>query len=131
MKRLLAKLPRSSSGSRELSARSSAAALPADILEVSMTDCASDLAGWVLVSSAICFSGASSGVFIKCCSLLRMLPEQVARLEFAGVPVTGAAHFRDAEMIRKTQRPAAQRRETGAENHAVIGVLGRRDNLFL
>ena len=37
MKRLLAKLPRSSSGSRELSASSSAAALPADIFEVSMT----------------------------------------------------------------------------------------------
>jgi len=38
MKRLLAKLPRSSSGSRELSASSSAAALPADIFDVSMTD---------------------------------------------------------------------------------------------
>ena len=38
MKRLLAKLPRSSSGSRELSASSSAARFPSDILEVSMTD---------------------------------------------------------------------------------------------
>ena len=62
MKRLLAKLPRSSSGSRELSARSSAAALPADILEVSITDAGA--CGFALVSSAICFSGASSGEFI-------------------------------------------------------------------
>ena len=38
MKRLLAKLPRSSSGSRDASASSSAARLPSDILEVSMTD---------------------------------------------------------------------------------------------
>src|SRR4030095_1349391 len=103
--RLLAKLPRSSSGSRELSARSSAAALPADIFEVSMTDCASALAGWALVSSAICFSGASSGVFIKFRSFFRVLPEQIAGLELAAVALSGAHHLRDAEMIGKTQRP--------------------------
>src|SRR5919112_608652 len=59
MKRLLAKLPRSSRGSRELSASSSAAALPADIFDVSITG-AAPLA---VVSSAICFSGASSDAF--------------------------------------------------------------------
>ena len=63
MKRLLAKLPRSSSGSRELSARSSAAAFPADILEVSITD--ADETGFALVSSTICFSGASGGEFMR------------------------------------------------------------------
>src|SRR6476469_5568328 len=61
MNRLLAKLPRSSSGSRELSASSSAAALPADILDVSITDAVD---GFAVVSSAICFSGASSDDFI-------------------------------------------------------------------
>src|SRR6185369_13709515 len=63
MNRLLAKLPRSSSGSREASASSSAAALPADIFDVSITD-AAGLADFALVSSATCFSGASSGDFI-------------------------------------------------------------------
>src|ERR1700726_2825267 len=76
MKRLLAKLPRSSSGSRELSASSRAAALPADIFEVSITgagvagsppDESVRLADLALVSSAICFSGASSDDFIIKC----------------------------------------------------------------
>src|SRR3954471_17007007 len=62
IKRLLAKLPRSSSGSRELSASSRAAALPADIFDVSMTG--AGVAGLALVSSDICFSGASSDDFI-------------------------------------------------------------------
>src|SRR5947207_5374972 len=75
MKRLLAKLPRSSSGSRDASANSSASRCPFDILEVSMTDAAGfsglpldesvRLADLALVSSAICFSGASSGLFIS------------------------------------------------------------------
>src|SRR6476619_6051057 len=130
MNKLLAKLPRSSSGSRELSARSRAAALPADIFEVSMTDCASALAGWALVSSAICFSGASSGVFIEFRSFFRVLPEQIARLKFPAVAVARADHFRDAKMIRKTERPAPQRRETGPENHSVVGILRQCDDLF-
>src|SRR5882724_8455018 len=75
MKRLLEKLPRSSSGSRDASASSSASRCPFDIFDVSITEAAgfpgsppdesvrpADLA---LVSSAICFSGASSGDFIK------------------------------------------------------------------
>src|SRR5712675_584899 len=65
MKRLLAKLPRSSSGSREASASSSASRLPLDIFEVSITAAASRFSGFALVSSAICFSGASSGDFIS------------------------------------------------------------------
>src|SRR5712691_9256832 len=112
MKRLLAKLPRSSSGSRELSARSSAAALPADILEVSMTDCASVGADFALVSSAICFSGASSGVFITSGAVPSMLTQQIAGREFAAVPFASADHFRSAKVIGETQRPAAQRGES-------------------
>src|SRR6266478_5910685 len=64
MKRLLAKLPRSSSGSRDASANSSASRLPFDIFDVSMTAHVS-FSGLALVSSAICFSGASSGDFIR------------------------------------------------------------------
>src|SRR6266567_4726563 len=62
MKRLLAKLPRSSSGSRAASASSSASRWPFAIFDVSMT-AATVLSGFALVSSAICFSGASSGDF--------------------------------------------------------------------
>src|ERR1043166_4375339 len=131
MKRLLAKLPRSSSGSRELSARSSAAALPADILEVSMTDCASVWADFALVSSAICFSGASSGVFIKFRPLFGVLPEQAAGLELSAVSLARASHLCRAEIIGKTERSAAQWRKAGAENHAVIRILRRRHDLFL
>src|SRR4051812_2620635 len=64
MNRLLAKLPRSSSGSREASASSRAARLPSDILEVSMIEAGARFSGLALVSSLICFSGASSGDFI-------------------------------------------------------------------
>ena len=59
-----------------------------------------------------------------------MLAQQIARLELAAVPVSGADHFRDAEMIGESKRSAAERCETGAENHSVIGVLRRRDDLF-
>src|SRR5207249_9475279 len=64
MKRLLAKLPRSSSGSREASASSSASRLPFDIFDVSI---AVDVgfAVLALVSAATCFSGASRGDFIE------------------------------------------------------------------
>src|SRR6266700_1583978 len=62
MKRLLAKLPRSSSGSRAASASSSASRWPFAIFDVSMT-AATVLSGFALVSSAICFSGASRGDF--------------------------------------------------------------------
>ena len=41
------------------------AALPADILEVSMTECVAALVEFAPVSAAICFSGASSGVFMS------------------------------------------------------------------
>src|SRR5438874_902731 len=66
MNRLLAKLPRSSRGSRELSASSSAAAFPADIFEVSITDADPDLAddSFAPVSALICSGGASSDDFI-------------------------------------------------------------------
>src|ERR1700737_1544596 len=64
MKRLLAKLPRSSSGSREASASSSASRCPFDIFEVSMTEEAAAFSRVALVSAATCFSGASSGLFI-------------------------------------------------------------------
>src|ERR1700719_646459 len=60
---MLAKLPRSSSGSRDASASSRASRLPFDILEVSMTE--AGFSGFALVSSAICFSGASNGDFIS------------------------------------------------------------------
>src|SRR5436305_6863955 len=63
MKRLLAKLPRSSSGSRAASASSSASRWPFAIFDVSMTIRAG-CSGFALVSSAICFSSASSGDFI-------------------------------------------------------------------
>ena len=66
---------------------------------------------------------------IKFRSFFRVLPEQIARLEFPAVAVARADHFRDAKMIRKTQRPAAQRRETGSEDHSVVGILRRRDDL--
>ncbi len=66
MNRLLAKLPRSSSGSREASARSSAAAFPADILDVSITEVAACVGGFLPASSVIGFSGVSSGAFIRC-----------------------------------------------------------------
>src|SRR5436853_199018 len=65
MKRLLAKLPRSSSGSREASASSSASRLPFDIFEVSITDAGADFSGFALVYSATCFSGASNDDFIS------------------------------------------------------------------
>src|SRR6266404_3221638 len=64
MNRLLAKLPRSSSGSRDASANSSASRLPFDILDVSITDAGPCFCGFALVSSATCLSGASSGVFM-------------------------------------------------------------------
>ena len=59
-----------------------------------------------------------------------MLPEQITRLEFPAVAVARADHFRDSKMIRKTQRPAAQRGETGSEDHSVVGILRRRDDLL-
>src|SRR5207249_10655217 len=75
MKRLLAKLPRSSRGSRDASANSRASRWPFDIFDVSMTDATGfsgspedesvRLADFALVSSATCFSGASSGDFIS------------------------------------------------------------------
>src|SRR6266404_2498364 len=73
MNRLLAKLPRSSSGSRELSASSSAAAFPADIFEVSITGVDPDLAEDSLppVSALICSGGASSGDFISLAGTMR------------------------------------------------------------
>src|SRR5206468_10467562 len=64
MKRLLAKLPRSSNGSREASANSRASRLPFAILHVSLPAHAG-LSGFALVSSPICFSGASSGDLIS------------------------------------------------------------------
>ena len=36
-----------------------------------------------------------------------------------------------SKMVREAQRPAAQRRETGSENHSVIRVLRRGHHLFL
>src|SRR5450432_186885 len=33
-------------------------------------------------------------------------------------------------MIRKSQRATAERRETGAENHAVVRVFGRGDDFL-
>src|SRR5438874_9753096 len=63
MKRLLAKLPRSSSGSRAASASSSASRWPFVIFDVSIT-AAAGFSIFALVSSAICFSGASSGDFM-------------------------------------------------------------------
>src|SRR5947209_17195968 len=67
MNRLLAKLPRSSKGSRELSASSSAAALPADIFEVSISGADLDLAedSFAPVSALTCSGGASSGDFMN------------------------------------------------------------------
>src|SRR5436309_3257905 len=62
MKRLLAKLPRSSRGSRDASASSRAAAFPADILEVSMTGAAFAFS-FTPVSALNCSGGAYSGVF--------------------------------------------------------------------
>src|SRR5882724_11296492 len=67
MNRLLAKLPRSSSGSRDASANSSASRLPFDILDVSITDAGACFCGFALVSSLICFSGASNDDFISFC----------------------------------------------------------------
>src|SRR6266571_6029210 len=90
--KLLAKLPRSSSGSRELSASSSAARLPSDIFEVSMTDGATG--SFALVSFEICSGGASSGDFIKPCAGLRVLPQQIARRKLV-VGLGEAVHLRD------------------------------------
>src|SRR5438034_10153390 len=67
MNRLLAKLPRSSSGSRDASANSSASRLPFDILDVSITDAGACFCGFALVSSLICFSAASNDDFISFC----------------------------------------------------------------
>src|SRR3954453_14255526 len=97
MKRLLAKLPRSSRGSREASASSSAAALPADILEVSMTD-AVVLPDFALVSSATCFSGASSGDFIS----LRRHPEQRKSARLEGSPFQFRKSLRFFDRLRMT-----------------------------
>src|SRR5438105_2350765 len=74
MNRLLAKLPRSSKGSRELSASSRAAAFPADILDVSIIGADPDLAedSFAPVSALICSGGASRGDFI---SLARTIQE--------------------------------------------------------
>src|ERR1043165_62731 len=153
MKRLLAKLPRSSSGSRDASASSSASRLPFDILEVSITDAGgfrtARRSGFALVSSATCFSGASSGdfmasvchseqsreislcplrhdrdvvferpsVFMKFCSIARMLLQNLAGQKLF-VSLGKALQFRDdlaePNMVRETQRPAAERRETGS-----------------
>src|SRR5438132_10220930 len=109
MNRLLAKLPRSSSGSRDASASSGASRLPFDIFEVSMTDVGAGFSGsppdesvsprrpdFALVSSAICRSGASNGVFTSLCpsgnvtlhpfnsgaaATLRACPERAQRVE--------------------------------------------------
>src|SRR6266481_8330581 len=67
MNRLLAKLPRSSSGSRDASANSSASRLPFDIFDVSITDAGACFCDFALVSSLICFSGASNDDFISFC----------------------------------------------------------------
>src|SRR5450432_627400 len=131
MNRLLAKLPLSSSGSRELSARSSAAALPADILEVSMTDCAAGFAGWAPDSPAPFFSGASSGDFIEFRAVPGVLAQEIARGELTTVAVASRYHFFDPEMVGEAQWAATQRREAGPEDHAVIRILGRGDDLFL
>ncbi len=42
-----------------------------------------------------------------------------------------ADHFFAPEMVGETQGTAAQWRETGPEDHAVIRILGRGDDLFL
>src|SRR5215213_4332271 len=66
MNRLLAKEPRSSSGSRDASASSSASRWPFDIFEVSITEAASFEPGsFTPVSAFTCSGGASSGVFIE------------------------------------------------------------------
>src|SRR5207302_9823159 len=64
LNRLLAKLPRSSSGSRDASASSSASRLPFDIFDVSITDAGAGFCGFAVVSSATCFSGASNDDFM-------------------------------------------------------------------
>ncbi|MDQ3546113.1 MAG: hypothetical protein M3429_06300, partial [Verrucomicrobiota bacterium] len=59
-----------------------------------------------------------------------MLPKQSAGLEFAPELAAGRDQFRGADVISKTERPAAQGREAGTEDHPVIGVLGRGHDLF-
>src|SRR5437868_2429560 len=81
MNRLLAKLPRSSSGSRELSASSRAAAFPAAIFEVSITGAGPDLAeaSFAPVSAFICSGGASSGDFILLARAVRFGDFELSR----------------------------------------------------
>src|SRR6185436_2062495 len=123
MKRLLAKLPRSSSGSRELSARSSAAALPADILEVSITEAAAFPGAGTPVSALICSGGASSGVFIEFRSFLCVPAEQIGRHKLVTLcgPLVQPIHFGDeffqSKVICEPERSAAERREAGPHHH--------------
>src|ERR1043166_1306221 len=157
MKRLLAKLPRSSSGSRELSARSRAAALPADIFDVSITEAAG---GFALVSSEICFSGASRGCFhirilvgrgsaepretpavrrglalnIECSSILGVLTKQIARCKLLASQRPELLHLAhklfQTMVLRKSQRSATENRKSRPQDHAVIRVFRRRDHLL-
>src|SRR5207245_5489623 len=133
MKRLLAKLPRSSSGSRDASASSSASRWPFDILDVSITEAAAGFCDFALVSSAICFSGASSGVFIKLGSVTRVLFQKFAwrKLLIAlREPFHFIGNFLQTEMVGKPKRPAPKRREAGSQNHSVIGIFRRLDHYF-
>src|SRR6266404_5878993 len=133
MKRLLAKLPRSSSGSRDASASSSASRCPFDILDVSITEAAVGFCDFALVSAAICFSGASSGVFIKRGSIARMLFQKCAwRKLFIALrePFHFIGNFLQTKMVGEPKRPAAKRREAGSQNHSVVGVFRRLNHVF-
>src|SRR3954468_17880620 len=136
MKRLLAKLPRSSSGSREASASSSASRWPFDIFEVSITGAGAsfDAGSFTPVSALICSGGASSGVFIKPGSSLRVFAQQIAGGKFLARAPGQSIHFFNkllqSVMIREAQRSATERREAGAHHHAKVSIPRCRDDLF-
>src|SRR5205809_3001689 len=127
MNKLLAKLPRSSSGSRDASASSSASRWPFDIFEVSINGAAVFRVGSAVpVSALTCSGGASSGVFIECCPVLCVLLQDGRRAELCIVLCQALhllAYFPNSEVLREPQRTAAEWGETCAQDHSVVRIL--------
>src|SRR4051794_33365356 len=113
MKRLLAKLPRSSSGSRDASASSSASRLPFDILEVSMIDDGAGFSGLALVSSETCLSGASSDDFM------------IRKISFRRVRVS--SEFHTVRIFHPPSRAGPSHRQSSSNQNGQQSVMVRRD----
>src|SRR2546430_9217188 len=100
IKRLLAKLPRSWSGSRDASASSSAAAFPADIFDVSMMGAEPGFGvSFMPVSALMCSGGASNGVFIRKIAFQAVLADRLQACRFCSP--SGTAGLKPAGLDRQ------------------------------